>query len=80
MHTIGNSFGHAILLSGFIHLTPAWESIVSSGAENIISIVLMYAIGYWLKKRRRPGLESKHQAETFNNIGNPSRYGSHNVL
>jgi hypothetical protein len=71
MHTIGISFDNAILLSGFIQLTPGWESLVSPGAEGIVSIVLMFTVGYWLHRRRRAGLESKHQAGAFNNMDNP---------
>jgi hypothetical protein len=66
MHTIGISFDNAILLSGSIQLTPGWESLVSPGAEGIVSIVLMFVVGYWLHRRRRAGLESGHQAGAFN--------------
>jgi membrane protease YdiL (CAAX protease family) len=63
MHTIGNALGNAILLSGFIQLMPGWESWVSPGAEGAVSIVLMFAVGYWLHQRRKTGLESSQQAE-----------------
>jgi len=53
MHTIGNAFGNALLLSGFIQLTAGWESLVSPGTEGVVSIVLMFAIGYWLHQRRK---------------------------
>jgi membrane protease YdiL (CAAX protease family) len=63
MHTIGNAFGNAFLLSGFIQLMPGWEPLVSPGAEGVVGIVLMSAVGYWLYQRRRAGLESTHQKE-----------------
>jgi membrane protease YdiL (CAAX protease family) len=47
------------------YLAPK-ESLVSPGAEGIVSIVLMFAFGYWLHRRRRAGLESRHQAGAFN--------------
>ena len=52
MHTIGNAIGNTLLLSGFILFTPGWELMVSLGAEGIISIILMFAVGYWLHQRR----------------------------
>jgi membrane protease YdiL (CAAX protease family) len=65
MHTIGNAFGNAILLSGFIQLVPGRESWASPGADGVVSIVLMFAIGYWLHQRRRAGHESRHQTEAY---------------
>ncbi len=53
MHTIGNAIGNALLLSGFIQFNPGWELLVSPGAESVVSIVLMFAIGYWLHRRRK---------------------------
>jgi membrane protease YdiL (CAAX protease family) len=53
MHSIGNAFGNALLLSGLIQLNPGRELLVSPGAEGIVSIVLMFAIGYWLHQRRK---------------------------
>jgi len=53
MHTIGNAIGNALLLSGFIHLSPGKELWVSPGAESLVSIILMFAIGYWLHQRRK---------------------------
>jgi membrane protease YdiL (CAAX protease family) len=53
MHTIGNAIGNALLLSGFIQFDPGWELLVSPGAESVVSIVLMFAIGYWLHQRRK---------------------------
>jgi len=61
MHTIGNALGNAILLSGFIQLMPGWELLISPGAESVVSIVLMSAVGCWLHLRRRAGLESMYQ-------------------
>ena len=53
MHTIGNAIGNALLLSSFIQFNPGWELLVSPGAEGVVSIVLMFAIGYWLHRRRK---------------------------
>jgi membrane protease YdiL (CAAX protease family) len=53
MHTIGNAFGSALLLSGFIQLAPGQELLFTPGAEGVLSIVLMFAIGYWLHLRRK---------------------------
>ena len=53
MHTIGNAIGNALLLSSFIQFDPGWERLVSPGAESVVSIVLMFAIGYWLHRRRK---------------------------
>ncbi|UCC86076.1 MAG: CPBP family intramembrane metalloprotease [Anaerolineales bacterium] len=53
MHTIGNAIGNALLLSSFIQFNPGWEPLVSPGAEGVVSIVLMFAIGYWLHQRRK---------------------------
>lgn len=53
MHTIGNAIGNALLLTGFIQFNPGWELLVSPGAESVVSIALMFAIGYWLHRRRK---------------------------
>ena len=53
MHTIGNAIGNALLLSGFIQLNSGRELWFSPGAESIVSIVLMFAVGYWLHQRRK---------------------------
>jgi len=53
MHTIGNATGNALLLSGLIQLNRGWELLISPGAESIVSIVLMFATGYWLHRRRK---------------------------
>jgi membrane protease YdiL (CAAX protease family) len=53
MHTIGNAIGNALLLSGFIQLSPGRELWASPGAEGVTSIVLMFAAGYWLHQRRK---------------------------
>lgn len=53
MHTIGNAIGNTLLLSGFIQFDPGWELLVSPGAESVVSIVLMFATGYWLHRRRK---------------------------
>jgi hypothetical protein len=52
MHTIGSAIGNALLLSSFIQFDPGWELLVSPGAESVVSIVLMFAIGYWLHRRQ----------------------------
>jgi membrane protease YdiL (CAAX protease family) len=52
MHTAGNAIGNALLLSGFIRLVPGRELWVSPGAEGVVSIILMFAVGYWLHWRR----------------------------
>ncbi|MFC1960846.1 type II CAAX prenyl endopeptidase Rce1 family protein [Chloroflexota bacterium] len=53
MHTIGNAIGNALLLSSFIQLSPGRELLASLGAESVISIILMFAVGYWLHQRRK---------------------------
>ncbi len=53
MHTIGNALGNALILSGFIQLSQGKELWFSPGAESIISILLMFAVGYWLHRRRK---------------------------
>lgn len=52
MHTIGNTLGNALLLSGFLQLRPGRELWSSPGAESVVSIILMFVIGYWLHQRR----------------------------
>ena len=53
MHTIGNAIGNTLLLSNVIRLSPGRELWVSPGAEGVISIILMLAVGYWLHQRRK---------------------------
>ena len=53
MHTIGNTIGNTLLLSSFIQLSSGKELLFSPGAEGIVSIVLMFAIGYGLYQRRK---------------------------
>jgi membrane protease YdiL (CAAX protease family) len=53
MHTIGNGIGNALLLGGFVRLVPGRELWFSPGAESVVSIVLMFAVGYWLHRRRK---------------------------
>jgi len=53
MHTIGNAIGNTLLLSNFIQLSPAKELWFSPGVESVISIILMFAVGYWLHQRRK---------------------------
>jgi membrane protease YdiL (CAAX protease family) len=52
MHTIGNTFGNALLLSNFVQFVPGRELWFSPGVESIASILLMFAVGYWLRARR----------------------------
>lgn len=52
MHTIGSTIGNTIILTGFIQFVPGRELWVSPGAEGIISIILMFIIGFWLHRRR----------------------------
>jgi membrane protease YdiL (CAAX protease family) len=53
MHTIGNSLGNALLLSGLIQLIPGRELWFSPGVESVVSILLMLLIGFWLHVRRK---------------------------
>ena len=53
MHTIGNAIGNTLLLSGFVHLRRGSELWVSPGVESVSSILLMFAVGYWLHQRRK---------------------------
>jgi hypothetical protein len=53
MHTVGNTIGNALLLSGFIKLKSGSELFFSPGAEGLVSIVLMFAIGFSLHQRRK---------------------------
>jgi membrane protease YdiL (CAAX protease family) len=53
MHTIGNGIGNTLLLSSFIQLSPGRELVFSPGAESVISIILMFTVGYWLHQRRK---------------------------
>ena len=52
MHTIGNTIGNFLLSNGIVHLRSGWELVVSPGAESVISIIVMFAIGYWVHTRR----------------------------
>lgn len=53
MHTIGNVIGNALLLSGLVQLSRGRELWFSPGAEGVVSILLMSAIGYWLHQKRK---------------------------
>ena len=53
MHTIGNTIGNALLLSKVIRLVPGRELWASPGAEGAISVLAMFAVGYWLYQRRK---------------------------
>jgi membrane protease YdiL (CAAX protease family) len=53
MHTTGNAVGNALLLSGLVQFTSSGTTLLfSPGAEGVVAIVLMFAIGYWLHRRR----------------------------
>ena len=56
MHTIGNAIGNTLLMSGFIQLSHGKELWFSPGAESVISIILMFAVGYWLYQRRQESI------------------------
>ena len=56
MHTVGNAIGNTVLMSGLVQLDTGREHWFSPGAEGAISIVLMFAVGYWLHQRRKNGL------------------------
>jgi membrane protease YdiL (CAAX protease family) len=57
MHTAGNTVGNALFLSGLVRFTsPGTTLLFSPGAEGVLAIVLMFAIGYWLHRRRRSQL------------------------
>lgn len=53
MHTIGNTIGNTLLLSNYLQLSSGKELWFSPGAEGIVSIILMFAIGYGLHQRRK---------------------------
>jgi membrane protease YdiL (CAAX protease family) len=53
MHAIGNTVANTLLLSGFVQLRPGSELWFSLGAEGVVSIVLMFAVGLWLHRRRK---------------------------
>jgi len=53
MHTIGNAIGNTLLLSSFIKLSSGKELWFSPGVESVISIFLMFVVGYWLHQRRK---------------------------
>ena len=53
MHTIGNTIGNTLLLSGFLQLNSGKELWFSPGAESVASILLMLAVGVLLHQRRK---------------------------
>lgn len=53
MHTIGNSLGNTLLISRLTQFGSGMELWFSPGAEGIVSIVLMFAAGYWLHQRNK---------------------------
>lgn len=59
MHTIGNTLGNALLLSGFIQLVSGREIWFTPGAEGVVSIILFFAIGYWLHQRREGNIQDR---------------------
>jgi membrane protease YdiL (CAAX protease family) len=52
MHSIGNAVGNFLILSEALKLQSGQELIFTPGAEGIVSIILMFAIGFWLHRRR----------------------------
>lgn len=56
MHTIGNTLGNTLLINGLIQFKSGMELWFSPGAEGIVSIVLMFAAGYWLRQRNKEGV------------------------
>ena len=59
MHTIGNTLGNALLLSGFIQLVSGREVWFTPGAEGVVSIILFFVIGYWLHQRRKSYIQDQ---------------------
>ena len=59
MHTIGNTLGNALLLSGFIQLVSGREVWFTSGAEGVVSTILFFVIGYWLHQRRKSYIQNQ---------------------
>ncbi len=55
VHTTGNAIGNARLLSGLLQREPGRELLFSPGVESVVSIVLMAALGYWVRRRRTRG-------------------------
>ena len=53
MHTIGNTLGNALLISEMLRLVPGKELWTSPGAEGVISVIAMFAVGYGLHQRRQ---------------------------
>jgi membrane protease YdiL (CAAX protease family) len=53
MHTIGNTIGNPLLSSGLVQLDRGRELWFSPGAEGVVSMFLVLAVGYWLHQRRR---------------------------
>jgi hypothetical protein len=53
MHTLGNTIGNTLLLSNYLQLNSGKELWFSPGAESIVSIILMFTIGYGLHQRRK---------------------------
>ncbi len=53
MHSIGSVLGNTLLESGLIRLRPGMELWFSPGVEGVISIVLMFAVGFWLHRRSK---------------------------
>ena len=59
MHTIGNTLGNALLLSGFIQFVSGREALFTPGAEGVVSIILFFVIGYWLHQRRKSYIQDR---------------------
>jgi len=53
IHTLGNAIGNALLLNNYLQLNSGKEVWFSPGVESLVSITLMFSIGYWLHQRRK---------------------------
>lgn len=53
MHTLANAVGNTLILSGFIKFNSGAELWFSPGVESLLSITLMFGIGFWLHQRRK---------------------------
>lgn len=58
MHTIGGTLGNALLVGGIVQLRSGWELLITPGAEGIVGIITMFAVGYLLHGRRVKALRS----------------------
>ncbi len=52
MHSIGNALGNLLILNGIIRFQAGQELLFTPGAEGVVSIILMTAVGIWLHAQR----------------------------